>query len=380
MKKFIKLILVLTFILSLSFNFVLYFLLNSINDNSLYVEIPNDYQDKFFKTFPEELQIIESSRQDFLDDRYSIFGAYKDLTARNSSIWLLDRVNTKYYKLAESYNHTIYSSPKISPDGNKILFGQIYPFAILVTYLKDFSTDILVMENDKNSEIAPSISKDFNLNISWLNDQEVLFEDNQSLDDVIKKININDKKIEIYKTIKADTEKKEVLLEVPHFSQQDKLWSDEKLGSCNKHTIKSAGCAITSVTMILSYYNKLININPQTLNDKLSEANYQGYFNGCDIKWYIPIQFTNNLKFKWAYFNEFNIDRVHKELNKGNPIIVGFNKVPFTNLQHWAVIVGYKDGEYIINDPWDNKKNSKTLKDFGGRFDHMILYETIKSS
>ena len=378
MKILAKVIFFFVFILSISLNFFLYLLLNSKSDNTLSIELQNYHPTTIFKSLPENLRVIESSRFYFQDDRYSIFSAYRDLDAKHSSIWLFDNEYKTYYKMVESYNHTIYSTPKLSPDKSKILFVQIYPFAIFVTDLQNFSTEVVVKETDKNSEIAPSLYKDFYLNVSWLNNNEILFEDNQNLDEVIKKINIVNKKIDVYKIIKADISKKEVFINVPHFSQRDKLWSEDKLGTCDKHTIKTAGCAITSVAMILSY-NKLENINPKTLNDVLIKENNQGYFNGCDVKWYVPIQLSDNLKLKWVYFNEFNLDRVHKELNKGNPVIIGFNKVPFTNLQHWVVIIGYKNGQYIINDPWDDRQGSKTLNDFGDKFDHMIVYENVEN-
>lgn len=57
------------------------------------------------------------------------------------------------------------------------------------------------------------------------------------------------------------------------FSQRDKLWAKEKLGTCN-YTIGSHGCFISSLGM-LSY------IPPVIVNERFLELG--GYKNGCSV-------------------------------------------------------------------------------------------------
>jgi uncharacterized protein YvpB len=374
MKKIFKIILIIFIIGSFSLNIFLLIIINfsfSTEKNNFVANYPTN--DNYFKSFPKDLNISELSKTSILENRFVIFSAYKDLDAKNSSIWIKDNKHQVYYKIIQSYNYSIYSTPIISPDQSKLAFAQIYPFSIYVVDLTNFNTELIYSETFESSSIAPSIGYEYLLDIKWLSDTEISFEDNSGLDEIIRKINIYSKEVSIHNTVSYDTTRKNVMLDVPHLSQRDQSWQNEKLGTCDKHTIKSAGCAIASIAMITSYLGNKMKVSE--LNKVLTANQEQGYFNGCDVKWYVPTQIFQGLKLKWVYFNEFNLDRVHKELNKGNPIIVGFNRVPFTQVQHWVVITGYVDGKYYINDPWDASANSKTLDDFGGKFDHMVVYE-----
>jgi hypothetical protein len=64
------------------------------------------------------------------------------------------------------------------------------------------------------------------------------------------------------------------------YKQCDSAWANQQLGFCSL-TICSAGCAMSSVAMILS--TKGAWNNPGQLDTWLS--NNGGYANGCDIYW-----------------------------------------------------------------------------------------------
>jgi hypothetical protein len=64
------------------------------------------------------------------------------------------------------------------------------------------------------------------------------------------------------------------------YKQCDSAWANQQLGFCSL-TICSAGCAMSSVAMILS--TKGAWNNPGQLDAWLS--NNGGYANGCDIYW-----------------------------------------------------------------------------------------------
>jgi hypothetical protein len=64
------------------------------------------------------------------------------------------------------------------------------------------------------------------------------------------------------------------------YKQCDPAWSSQQLGYCSL-TICSAGCAMSSVAMMLS--TKGAWYNPGTLDSWLTQNG--GYANGCDIIW-----------------------------------------------------------------------------------------------
>lgn len=362
----LKISLLISLILSLGANVFLTFTLLSTNE-----EINKLQQStSLFSKFPINLEV--RSRQVFGGGQFELISAFNALDAKSSSIWIYNRESGVYHKIAQSLSYTIFSSPKISPDEQHLAFMQIYPFAVKVINLDDNFTEVIYTESHPDSILAPSISKNYETSLSWIDNRTLVFENNRDIDLVKYSIDIFNRNISEFSRIKSDVSKPNILLEVEHFSQRDSKWAGEKLGGCEKHTIDSAGCAVASLAMVSNFYGT--RINPSEMNQIFSENSQQGYFNGCDVKWYIPTQLNDNMSLKWAYFNEFNLDRVHAELNSGNPVIIGFNSVPFTRVQHWVVITGYENGKYIINDPWDSSANSKTLEDFGGRFDHMIVF------
>ena len=76
-----------------------------------------------------------------------------------------------------------------------------------------------------------------------------------------------------------------------------------------------------------------------------------------------------------------NFTRLDYELSLGHQIVLGFDVVSFTNIPHWVLVVRKNDdGSYLIRDPWDFDKNDdKTLDYYGGRYDHMVVYEKLAS-
>jgi len=283
-----------------------------------------------------------------------------------------------YLKVIQSSNYSIYSTPKISPDETRLAFVQLYPFAIHVIDLKDSEINVLVSESDKNSNFFPSIYSDYQVYLEWLNNYEIAFENTKGLNEKIMKVNVKTKEVHEISSVQADISKKNIRLDVSHMSQRDLKWKNERLGTCEKHTIETAGCAISAISMVFNYYG--ISKDVLQINSELTKNENQGYLNGCDVKWYVPVQFSDQIRLKGVYFNEYDLNRVHKEINAGNPVIVGFNFVPFTRTQHWVVIIGYEDGEYIVRDPWEVEAKLKTLKDLGGKFDHIVVYEKINQN
>lgn len=146
-------------------------------------------------------------------------------------------------------------------------------------------------------------------------------------------------------------------LNVPTFSQRDPAWASQQLGHCSYHTLASAGCAVTSVAMVMKYYG--INVNPGSLDAWLT--NNGGYVNGCDILWTIAANYSNKIQWHqridWADWN-----RIRQELDNGYPVIGHVTSSSFP--EHFIVITGYQGSTFYINDSWDGLQTTLGSKGY----------------
>lgn len=141
-------------------------------------------------------------------------------------------------------------------------------------------------------------------------------------------------------------------LGMQYFSQKNLLWKNEVMLSCNA-TIGSAGCALTSFTMVLSKY--IAGFEPDEVNDILGT-------NACPANWT-----AYGTTFGITYKNLLGSTPKELEdvrsllvgvLTQGRAPIIGLLKdvVNGADLTHFVVVSGYtefSDGSwaFIIKDP-----------------------------
>lgn len=140
------------------------------------------------------------------------------------------------------------------------------------------------------------------------------------------------------------------LIETPLFSQLDPRWRYKKLGTSNS-TIGSYGCTLTSVAMVCAYYGK--QTNPDLLNQAMIRAN--GYENQNLWRWWVlPAIYPDIL------LNEFincestpaPLTLIDTRLASGIPVIVKVDYYPGGAVQqHWILLCGKQDDDYIAADP-----------------------------
>ena len=126
------------------------------------------------------------------------------------------------------------------------------------------------------------------------------------------------------------------------YNQNDERWSNDLLGN-TKESLGNIGCLVSSVAMNLSYYN--INIDPKKLNQKLEELD--GYTNSGWLIWGKLEDVTEN-KIK-INFPELTYKSIDELLLTKTPVLAKIfidKRIP-----HWVLIVGKKEGEYLIYDP-----------------------------
>lgn len=155
-----------------------------------------------------------------------------------------------------------------------------------------------------------------------------------------------------------------------YFSQRDPRWGDQHIGFSNT-SMKSYGCAVTAVAMILRYHGA--DIDPGTLAQ-------QPIFYHDLIVW--PKSWKGVELASSTGHGNIDWDVVDKELKNKNPVIV-FVKAVKRGAGHYVVIHSKdKNGEYVVHDPYwgvniflsSTKAYVGALYGSGVVVDQMIVY------
>jgi hypothetical protein len=168
------------------------------------------------------------------------------------------------------------------------------------------------------------------------------------------------KKIDIYLRPPYDFP----IIETKHYMQNDPLWAFENIGN-TKYTMGGSGCLVTCVSVSLNYLG--VEINPQELNKKLTDVN--GYING-ELVWYKINDLVSSVNYSFGRI--FSSKTIENDLrNNRLPIVnVRFNG---NGITHWVIIVGAKNGDYLIFDPLNKDETPLPLKKHGKVFAYRVL-------
>jgi len=153
-------------------------------------------------------------------------------------------------------------------------------------------------------------------------------------------------------TAKSTTTIKNIpLIKVPTFyNQRDKSWASDRLGNTDE-TVGKVGCLISSVGMNLSYYG--IGMNPKKINEKLTKV--EGFTSRGWLVWSKLSTITNDKV--TISFPKLSHENIEKYLLQKEPVLAKLyiNRV----IPHWVLIVGEKEGEYLMLDPLRDEKPIK---------------------
>jgi hypothetical protein len=145
-----------------------------------------------------------------------------------------------------------------------------------------------------------------------------------------------------------------ILKGIVRFSQNNPLWSKDKLGKSTS-TMGGWGCLVTAAATVARYFG--IDIDPGRLNKLMTGRNL--YYNG-NLFVFDALETLFGIKVDWENFIDCAdvpapLDKIDAILARKLPVVV---KVDYdTNDddvdQHWVVIYGKVNGSYIISDTWD---------------------------
>jgi len=129
----------------------------------------------------------------------------------------------------------------------------------------------------------------------------------------------------------------------PMYKQCDSSWGSQRLGTCGL-TICQAGCAMSSVTMMLDAHG--LSYNPSSLNSWLD--GHGGYVSGCDIVW-SAVDKLGRTSFQGI--ETASEAAICSGLSAGHGIIANVN-----GGKHWVLLTGCRGGGvFDVHDPGFNR-------------------------
>ena len=152
-----------------------------------------------------------------------------------------------------------------------------------------------------------------------------------------------------------------------YYRQNDPQWKDDTIGNSGRK-MGNTGCLISCVATAIS--NLDVPITPKELNAMLTRNDG---FLGADLIWYKINEAIPEVDYRYSRI--FNSKTIEKDLEKGLLPIVNV-RYYHTGITHWVLIVGAKDGEFIICDPLDHGTKTKLLSEHGKVYAYRVIERT----
>ncbi|MDM8183283.1 C39 family peptidase [Enterococcus cecorum] len=137
--------------------------------------------------------------------------------------------------------------------------------------------------------------------------------------------------------------------------QTDERWAKKKYGWGEDTTFAKNGCAIASLAMIESYWQKKL-INPTTV---LSWAK-DDYYTDQGTSWAIFPQYAQQNNYQYLDLSD-RIQNALPYLKKGIPVLISVNPGKFTPNGHIMVLSAYNGKKIRLLDPNDDAKKKHSL-------------------
>lgn len=152
--------------------------------------------------------------------------------------------------------------------------------------------------------------------------------------------------------------------EVAYYLQFDPAWAQDLIGE-SLSSMAGAGCLISAVASSADALG--FSVNPKELNRKLTEA---GAYAGDRLIWNRLGQVVPGLDY--SYRRLFYSGTIESDLKRGRLPIVNV-KFFGDGVTHWVLIVGAKDGEFLIYDPANSGQEYLPLSRHGKVYAYRVL-------
>ena len=151
------------------------------------------------------------------------------------------------------------------------------------------------------------------------------------------------------------------VLNVERFSQGDSRWGGNTYGNSN-FTIQQKGCALSSLAMALNYEG--VPTDPAALNALMKNDND---FVGTSVNWDAATRDASDDGLEFHSHRTADIQYLSQILAMGHPVIVGVNLNADGDPGHFVLVIGERNGQFLINDP--GHADRTTLDQYGNQFE-----------
>jgi len=135
------------------------------------------------------------------------------------------------------------------------------------------------------------------------------------------------------------------VLNVLRFSQGDPRWASATYAG-STYTIQQQGCALSTLAMALYYEG--VTTDPGALNTLMNNNND---FVGNNVNWDAATRDASNKTLRFHAYRTTDAQYLSQTLANGYPIIVGVDLNDNGDPGHFVLVVGEKNGHFVINDP-----------------------------
>jgi uncharacterized protein YvpB len=138
-----------------------------------------------------------------------------------------------------------------------------------------------------------------------------------------------------------------------YYAQNDPKWKEDRLGLSEQKsdTIGYVGCALTSVSMMLSGHG--YTETPKSLNEKLKKI---GGFAGSGIRWHSVSQLYPQVRLNSiikCHDTPAPLAQIDAALAAGQPAVICVDSTAAPGfLSHYVMLIGRKGNDYLMLDPW----------------------------
>lgn len=156
--------------------------------------------------------------------------------------------------------------------------------------------------------------------------------------------------------------------EVIYYLQSDPLWGADNIGN-SSYKMAGSGCLITSISVAMNDLG--ISITPKELNFKFYESGV--YTDDGDVIWKMINKAEN--KIDYSYKRIFSAKTIENDLKNGLLPLV-FVQYHGKGVDHWILIVGAFEGEFLIYDPINGKLDYLPLSTHGKVYAYRVIVLT----
>lgn len=155
----------------------------------------------------------------------------------------------------------------------------------------------------------------------------------------------------------AEAVPRSALAAEPIYLQTDPKWATEKVGGSGE-PLRWVGCTICCLSMALAHHG--VTLDPLDLNRKLKEAD--GYTYRGWVKW-DALRRVSEERLRVDLPQKPSNRDVEEALGGGNPVLV--KVVLRSGVQHWVLLVGRDQKEYLMKDPLGDGRSLEFLSSLG---------------